>query len=74
MPSFFAVFKGLLKLGNVIARYFKDQQLLDAGENKAKAEMGHEQIKRINEANIAADNVKHDADSVHNDPDNRRNR
>lgn len=65
------VFRGLLKLSNTVARYFKDQQLMDAGENKAKAEMSHEQFKRVTKAHNAANNVKHDADSVRNDPDNR---
>ena len=68
------IVKGLLQLGNTISRYFKDEQLISAGENKAKAEMGHEQIKRTTEANIAANNVKHDADSVRDDPENRDNR
>ena len=74
MFDFFSAFKGLVKIGGWISKFFHDKQLMDAGENKAKARQGHAQINRINIGLSAGRNVSHDADRVRNDKANRNNR
>ena len=66
-----SIVRGLLKFGNLIAGYFKDQQLIDSGVNKEKARQSGEQIRRINKGLAASRSVVTDVNSVRNDPANR---
>lgn len=72
--GYLTILSGLLKLINVFAQKAKDKQLLDAGEAKAIVRMSNEGMGKIYKAKLARDNVKHDVDSLRNDPNNRNRR
>ena len=71
MFNILSVIKGLTGLATLLAKHAHDKQLLSAGEYKAIAEVNDAQIKKINKAINARRNVKHDADSLRNDQNNR---
>lgn len=61
----------LLKLANLLAGYLRDKQLLEAGEARAISESLSVAQSRVQVAMAARAAVKHDPDSVRNDPYNR---
>jgi len=61
----------ILSLFNRIAKYFNDRQLINAGKAIERDRQKDEAIKSINKANNARNNIKHNSDSVRNDPNNR---
>ena len=73
MFNLLSLLKGVVSLSSLLAKMAHDKQLLDAGEYKAIAKANNEHIKKINNAILARRSVKHDVDSVRNDPENRDN-
>lgn len=63
--------KLLLSLSSSLADYLGRRQLLKAGEAKAIADNLYDTLQKLNKADAARRAVKHDPDSVREDPDNR---
>lgn len=68
-----AIIKGLLSLATFLAKKAHDKQLIDAGMYKAIAMNNHDSLQKIRRASDARRDVKYDADSLRNDPNNRDN-
>jgi hypothetical protein len=49
-----SILAGVLRLFETVAGYFRERQLLDAGEARAEARYSAEERERINAANSAA--------------------
>ena len=66
-----SILRGLFGITQTVLRMMADRQLLDAGEAKAIARNLTQANEKLDKALAARRNVKHDADSVSNDPANR---
>ncbi len=65
------IIKGLLSFAEFLMKYASDRQLLNAGQQMELADAFKQTFTRVAAANAAVADVKHDADSVLNDPDRR---
>jgi len=65
------LFKAFLMVTGAIARYVERKQLMDAGEAKHAREALEATLRAVDRAQRARRSVKHDADSVRDDPDRR---
>jgi hypothetical protein len=72
--TWLAILKLLLTVAETLTGYMREKQLLDAGEAKNLARGLQEALHVIEEIKAAKRALKHDPDSVHNDPDNRNNK
>ena len=63
--------KVLLGLASHLARWAQQRQLISAGEASKVAEQLQETLDVVNKATAARRSVKHDADSLQDDPDRR---
>ncbi len=73
MLSWITVLKLLLSLAGTVATYLHNAKLMEAGQAKSILAGIHHAQRQTKIAADARANVKHDADSVSNDPDDRRN-
>ena len=74
MITWLRLLNNMLELGEHIARFFRERALRKQGADEAISEINNEANKKLDKALDARRSVKHDADSVRADPDNRRNR
>ncbi len=63
--------RAIMGIAGAIASYIGDKQLMDAGEAKAISRNISATLEQIDKARAARKSVKHDADSVRDDPHNR---
>ncbi|HEY7823636.1 MAG TPA: hypothetical protein VIG24_12415 [Acidimicrobiia bacterium] len=68
-----SLIKALLSVVSHLSKFAADRQLIQAGEHKAIVAGIAEADDAINRARRAAAAVRHDADSVRDDPANRDN-
>ncbi len=68
--AWLGVLKVLLSLSNTLMTYLHDKQLLDAGMAQQLSADLRGTLDAIQKAHDARANVRDDADSVRNDPDN----
>ena len=69
-----SLISGLISLASAIAEYAKNRQLIGAGEAQALNRVLAEGLSAIERAQAARRVVRHDVDSMRNDPDNRDKR
>ena len=65
------ILKAALSIADAIASYMERKQLLDAGAAIAIKDNLHDTLEKVRKADAARRAVQHDADSVHNDKNNR---
>lgn len=63
--------RALLSAVDALTRYARDRQLIEAGEARAALEGAQRALDAIDRARAARAAVRHDADSVRDDPSNR---
>ena len=66
-----SLLKGLVSAVGFLAKFMADRQLIEAGEYKAIAMNNERTLEKVKLARDARRAVKHDRDSVRNDPNNR---
>jgi len=69
--SILAILQALLSIAGTLSEYAKNKKLMDAGAATSVAEGLKNAMGAVEKARALRDSVKHDADSVRNDPDNR---
>ncbi|WP_022949523.1 hypothetical protein [Methylohalobius crimeensis] len=71
MGNWLSILRGLLGLAEQLTEWLNRRQLLEAGESRAVARGLKDAQETIRRAQAARRGVRHDADSVRRDPDNR---
>lgn len=68
-----SILSGVLKLASILARYAERRGLMNQGKVNAMAKANDKALKNVAKAQVARRSVRHDADGVRDDTDNRDN-
>ena len=72
--NWLSLLNGFFKVASYVVKILEERKIIKADRAKRANKFLKEKNEKILKATAAKSNVKHDADSVLEDPDNRRNR